>query len=152
VTEAAAQTEAKSPIPFATQPWLDQFRQTLNDSSTFRKSASSWNDDSLFVIDVDQACGWSKPVAFYMKWKDGEIVEAKLVEDTTQTAVFRVTGIYSAWAQVYHSKMEAGIAFLTGKFKFRGPFAKAARNIAGEVIMLRTAYQIPTRFLPAHRA
>jgi putative sterol carrier protein len=139
-------------IPFATQPWLNHFRDTLNSSSAFRRSASSWNDDSLFVIDADPTCGWGSPVGFYMRWKAGEIVTADVVEDTSQPAVFRVTGAYSAWAQVYHSKMEAGIAFLTGKFKFRGPFAKAARNIAGEVIMLKTAYTIPTRFLGQHRA
>jgi putative sterol carrier protein len=137
----------KDAIPFATQKWLDAFRQTLNQSSMFRRTAASWNDDSMFVIDSDPACGWTKPIAFYMKWRDGEVVQAEIVEDVNRSAVFRVTGMYSAWAHVWHSRMEAGIAFLTGKFKFRGPFAKAAKNIAGEVIMLKTAYEIPTEFL-----
>ena len=133
-------------MQFATQAWLDHFRTTLNDSPSFRKAAANWCDDSIFVIDEDPACGWTKPVAFYMKWNKGELVEARVTQDTQRSAVFRVTGAYSSWAHVYHSKMEAGIAFLTGKFKFRGPFAKAAKNIHGEVLMLQTAYTIPTSF------
>ena len=130
-------------IPFATQQWLDAFRETLNTSQRFRKNAASWNDDAMYIIDTDTACGWDRPVAFYMKWKNGEVVIADVIDDVDRSAVFRVTGSYSSWAQAYHSRMDAGVAFLTGRFRFRGPFAKAARHIAGETIMIETAFEVP---------
>lgn len=139
--------DANAPL-FPTQQWLDGFKQALNSSESFRSAAKTWNDDALYVIEADPAVGFHKPLAFYMKWKDGEVITAKVLEQFDDVkAVFWVGGQYSAWAHVHHSKMEAGIAFLTGKFRFRGPFAKAALNIHGEVLMLKTAYEVPTRFL-----
>jgi putative sterol carrier protein len=139
-------TSDVAPIEFATQPWLDQFSKVLNTSPSFRKAASKWSDDSLFVVETDPAYGWTEPRAFYMKWNHGEIVHAVVTEEVNRAAVYRVTGTYSAWAHVYHNKMAAGIAFLTGKFKFRAPFVKAARNLHGQVLMLQTVYTIPTTF------
>lgn len=133
---------------FATQEWLESFRQALNNSADFRSAAKSWNDDALYVIESDPTVNFPEPVGFYMKWKDGEVIKANVLSDPTGvTAVFQVNGTYSAWKQVYASRMEAGVAFLTGKFKFRGPFAKAALNIHGEVLMLQTAFTVPTEFL-----
>lgn len=137
---------AEAPL-FPTQEWLNLFRKTLNESTKFRSAAKNWNDDALYIIDADPSVSFAKPMAFYMKWKDGEVIQADVLEKFDDVkAVFKVSGAYSAWSDVHRSRMEAGIAFLTGKFRFQGPFAKAAANIVGEVLMLETAYETPTRF------
>lgn len=140
------------PIPFATQQWLDRFVEVLEGSAAFRMATAGWNDDSLFIVDVDPDAGWETPVGFYMKWKRGKLVEAVVTEDVTRRAVFRVTAKYGDWAHGYHSRMDAAVAFLTGKFTFKGPFAKAALNVAGETMMVQHAFDVPSVFLSPKEA
>ena|ERR1700722_7944660 len=137
-----------SEASFATQEWLDQFRGQLSSSSEYLSATSHWNDDALYVIDADPDIGFPEPVGYYIKWKSGEIVEAKAVANPPpDSAVFVVRARYSIWEEAYRTKADVGVALLTGKFQFQGPFAKAAANVVGEVMMLETAYTIPTRFL-----
>jgi len=140
-------------LTFATQEWLDHYRELLNNSTDFRKIAGHWNDDALYVIEDEPETDFRSPIGYYMKWKDGEMVEARLIDNpSNMKAGYVVQAAYSAWAQAHQSRMDVGVALLTGKFRFRGPFAKAAANLAGEVLMLETAYDVPTRFLTSQAA
>ncbi len=140
---------AVSQLLFPTVEWLDHFRGRLHANERFREASVHWNDDALYVIEADPAAGWERDCAFYMRWQSGVIIRADVVEEPSRyRAVFKVSGPYSAWAHVHRDRMDAGIAFLTGKFRFEGPFAKAAKNIKGEVLMLQQAYEIPSLFHP----
>jgi putative sterol carrier protein len=142
-----------SEVTFATQEWLDRFRGHLNSSAEYLSATTHWNDDALYVIDADPDIGFAEPVGYYIKWQSGAIVEAKAVANPSpDIAVFVVRARYSIWEEAYRTKTDVGVALLTGKFQFQGPFAKAAANVVGEVMMLETAYTIPTRFLPTRSA
>jgi putative sterol carrier protein len=139
-----------SELTFATQEWLDHFRQILNNSPDFRRAAVQWNDDALYLIEPAPAVGFHAPVGYYMKWKNGELIEAEAITNpSNRKAVYIVKANYLAWSEAHQARLDVGVAFLTGKFRFQGPFAKAAANLPGEVLMLEIAYDVPTRFLSA---
>ena len=139
-------------LTFGTQAWLDHFRDRLTASAEFAAVTSHWQDDLLYIVDVDPQVGFDSPVSYYMKWNDGRLVEAQVLPPGTRRAKFTVSAKYSAWEEVHRTRMEAGVAFLTGKFNFEGPFLEAAANIAGEAMMLNLAFDVPTRFLAAPAA
>jgi putative sterol carrier protein len=139
-----------SELTFATQEWLDHFRAYLETSTDYRSITTHWNDDALYVIDADESVGFREPLAYYIKWRSGAIVEAQVVVNPPDDgATFVVRAKYSSWEEAHRTRADAGVALLLGKFQFQGPFAKAAANVAGEVMMLEMAYDIPTRFLHA---
>lgn len=136
------------PLPFATQDWLDHFRDRLNASPEFRTQVAGWNDDALYVVREDESVGFPESVAYYLKWQNGKVVEARCLTDFDRTdAVFRIEGPYSSWADAHSNRMDLGVALLIGKFTFRGAVAKAAANVVGEAMMVHAAYEIETAFL-----
>ena len=137
-----------STLPFGTQAWLDRFQQELNAWPEYRAAAKHWNDDACYVIDPDPDVGFEEPVGYYMRWVKGEVVEARAVSSPDDVrAVFRLRGAYSDWAEVHRSRLDGAVALLVGKFKFEGPFAKAAANVVGETMMLKKACELATGFL-----
>lgn len=137
-----------NPLTFATQEWLDHFRGRLVDSAEFGAVTSHWEDDAKYVIEAEPEIGFPESIAYYMKWQGGKLVQAESRPAvTTGEAKFNVSAKYTAWEEVYRTRMEPGVALLTGKFTFEGPFLAAATNVAGEAMMLRMAFDVPTRFL-----
>ena len=58
----------------------------LTASAEFAAVTSHWQDDLLYIVDVDPQVGFDSPVSYYMKWNDGRLVEA-------QDALCKISGL-----------------------------------------------------------
>lgn len=130
-------------VRFPSKEWTNQFKEALNNNSTYAEVAKDWEGDFLFIITPDEH--YSKQTILYIDLWHGKCRNA-FIADKNQKAAFVFKGPYSHWKKVINKELDPirglirGMFFLEGDSKIILDQTKAAQEL------VNTASYIPTEF------
>lgn len=129
---------------FLSENWLAAFKDALNSSEEYMKSATTWEGDIIFQVDPDSK-DIKEPIRAYVNLWHGECTEAR-VGTANDTAEFVYAGSLENWKKLIAGDLGPIRGIMSRKFKVAGSIAKLMRYVKAAQTMVATATSIPTRF------
>jgi len=132
-------------LPFATEAWIQQLHQEVNQCEAYRQAAKTWEGDFYFVVEPGGAL--TKPVYMYMDLWHGESREAFIAHDPAAKAPeFVISAPVSTWQDVIELRLDPLKGLMTKKLKLKGNMAKIMRAVKAANELVRCTTRVPTEF------
>lgn len=130
---------------FPSDEWMKAFAKEVNQSESYRKSATQWEGDFYFV--VEPGPGLAEPVVMYIDLWHGEAGEAGAVADEgVKDPEFVIRAPLGTWKQVIEKKLDPIQGMMTGRLKLKGTMSKVMRFPKAASELVNCATQVPTEF------
>ena len=132
---------------FLTKEWIDEYKDVLNNSPSYKEAAKTWEGDFLFVIKPDGPL--DKEVTYYIDLWHGDCRGVDLVEEGKSAPIteFQYIGKYSEWLKVIRGELDPIKGILTRKFKLVGDKGKVMRATKAAKELVNSAQKVDTVFL-----
>ncbi len=128
-------------ILFPSAEWVAAFKDALNASEAYKKSAAKWEGDFYFIV---KGKGLEKPFVMYLDLWHGECRDAYVVEDMSEkTPEFVIEGDISVYKQIFSKKLDPIRALVSRKLKLKGNLGKIMRSVKATLDLVNAAASIP---------
>ena len=132
-------------LPFASEDWLKQFHNEVNQSAAYRQAAKSWEGDFFFVVEPEGAL--TEPLYMYMDLWHGESRDAFIAQDpSVKDPEFVISAPVSTWQDVIELRLDPLKGLMTKKLKLKGNMAKIMRAVKAANELVRCTTRVPTDF------
>lgn len=133
-------------IPFATEAWVQRFKDEINGSEAYRQAAKNWEGDFYFIVEPDSS--EAEPICMYIDLYHGQCRQAYILkDDSSPSPEFRVSGTRRVWRAVAQKEMDPIRALLTRQLKLTGNMAKIMRNVKAANELVNCTTRFATDFL-----
>jgi putative sterol carrier protein len=138
-------------IHFVDSPgsWVRAWAAVLSESPTFEEAAAGWGegfDGSILLSVVDDGTVVDPP-AFYLEPHDGDVREARVVEDPGAVdAGFGLSAPLDTWKRLVRGEIDPAAAVTGGELGFEGDPMVALQYGEAVEIMVAAAAAIDTDF------
>jgi putative sterol carrier protein len=132
-------------IPFATDVWIKNLQDEVNNCQAYRQAARNWEGDFYFVIEPEGPL--TEPLYMYMDLWHGESREAFVTTDpSVKEPEFVIRAPLSTWKDVVELRLDPMKGLMTRKLKLKGNMAKIMRAVKAANELVRCTTRIPTDF------
>jgi putative sterol carrier protein len=130
---------------FASQAWIQQFHQEVNNSQAYRQAAKDWEGDFYFVVEPDGPL--TEPVYMYMDLWHGESRAAYIAQDPAEKEPeFVISAPVGTWQDVIELRLDPLKGLMTKKLKLEGNMAKIMRAVRAANELVHCTTRVPTEF------
>jgi putative sterol carrier protein len=130
---------------FPSDEWIKAFREEVNTSESYRKSATKWEGDFYWI--VEPGPGVAEPVVLYIDLWHGEARDAlKLDSEDAKSPEFVIRASLNTWRRVIEKKLDPIQAMITGQLKLKGTMSKIMRFPKAASELVNCATKVPTEF------
>ncbi|NOX60598.1 MAG: hypothetical protein GXP42_01415 [Chloroflexi bacterium] len=128
---------------FPSPEWVEAFKDALNASEPYKKSAAKWEGDFYFIVSPGK--GLEQPVKFYLDLWHGECREAYVVEgDDDKNPEFVIEGTIDVYRQIFDHKLDPIRALVSRKLKLKGNLGKIMRSVKATLDLVNAAASVDT--------
>ncbi len=129
---------------FPSAEWVAAFKDALNNSEAYKKSAAKWEGDFYFIV---KGKGLEKPFVMYLDLWHGECRDAYVVEDMSEkTPEFIIEGDIEVYKQIFDKKLDPIRALVSRKLKLKGNLGKIMRSVKATLDLVNAAASVPTEY------
>ena len=128
------------PVPFASDKWVECFRDACNNSTAYQQAAKNWEGDFYFIVEPDTPN--QDPIYMYLDLYHGQCRKAYIPRNRDDlNPEFSVSGSLEVWQAIAQKKIDPVKALLTRKLSVTGNMAKIMKNVkaANELVNCTTA-------------
>ena len=130
---------------FPSPEWVEAFKEALNASEAYKKSAAKWEGDFYFIVSPGK--GLTEPVKFYLDLWHGQCREAYIVEgDDDKNPEFVIEGTLDVYRQIFEHKLDPIRALVSRKLKLKGNLGKIMRSVKATLDLVNAAASVPTTY------
>ncbi len=132
---------------FLTKEWIEEYKEVINNSPSYKEAAKTWEGDFLFVIQPDGPL--KEAVTYYIDLWHGDCRGVDLIDNgkTKPVTEFQYIGKYSEWLKVIRGELDPIKGILTRKFKLVGDKGKVMRATKAAKELVNSAQKVDTEFL-----
>ncbi len=132
-------------VKFPTDEWIKAFRDQLNASEAYAKSAKDWEGDFIFVIEGDKT--YPNTSYFFVGLLHGKCTDAAMVASAEERpAQYILSGSYSTWRKVMEGTQDPIQAMMTRKLKLKGNLMKVMRYPKAAKDMVDSVQRVDSEF------
>ena len=132
-------------IQFATEQWLKELANQLNQSEAYERSAKDWEGEFLFIAEPDG--DHPEPVLMFLGLYHGKCTGAAVVaSETERQTEFTIRAPFSVWRQVVEGKLDPIQGMMTRKLKLQGNMMKIMRYPKAAKEIVACCAKVPTEF------
>lgn len=132
---------------FASQEWLDAYREHINASERYREVAATWEGAVAFAFEAEPDRNWPDTVHAVLDLWHGECRSARAVEaQEAAAAPFLVRAPYTRWKQVVAGELDPIKAMMQGKLRLSGDLPTIVRYVKAAKELVDLAGDVPTEF------
>jgi putative sterol carrier protein len=132
-------------VKFPTDEWIKAFRDQLNSSEAYAKSAKDWEGDFIFVIEGDKV--YPNTSYFFVGLLHGKCTDAAMVSSAEERpAQYILSGPYSTWRKVMEGTQDPIQAMMTRKLKLKGNLMKVMRYPKAAKDMVDSVKRVDSEF------
>ena len=132
---------------FPEEEWLKEFVERLNQSSSYREAAATWEGDVALVIEAEPDKGVPEDVWAWLDLWHGECREGRITsEEEGSKAKFIVRAPYSRWKEVIRKELDPVKAMMQGKLKLKGDLPTIVRHVKATNELVNLSQTVPTEF------
>jgi putative sterol carrier protein len=130
---------------FPSDEWIRAMAEVVNESESYRKSATQWEGDFYWV--VEPGPGVPEPVVLYIDLWHGEARSACAVADESEKSPeFVVRAPVNTWRRVIEKKLDPIQGLITGQLKLTGTMSKIMRFPKAAAELVNCSTKVPTEF------
>jgi len=130
---------------FATQAWLDETANLLNNDPNYAEGAKDWEGDYLYIIEPDEV--QATPIYYYVDLYHGKCRKATILNSPTEVkAEFELSAPYSVWKKLLLGELDGNKALMTRKLKLKGNMAKIMRSTKASTAYFQALANLKTEF------
>jgi putative sterol carrier protein len=134
-------------VEFATEEWLETYRERVNASPAYREAAATWEGDLAWVFEAEPDKNWPETKFAIMDLWHGECRDAREVtEAEADAAPFLIRAPYSRWKQIVKKELDPIKGMMQGKLRLRGDLPTIVRYVKASNELVNLAAEIPTEF------
>ena len=132
---------------FGSAEWISAYKDAINNSESYEKSAKDWEGDFYFVVVPDKM--FDEEAIYYLDLWHGKCREACRVEEASQfSPAFRIETGDANWKAIVDRRLDPIQGMMTRKIKLQGNMAKIMRYVKAAQELVNCATQVPTEFPP----
>lgn len=135
-------------VQFATQEWLDEYRERINASPVSREALAAWDGTVVYLFEAEEGL-YPRSRAALMDFFRGECRAARLVEEAdalVAQAPFLIRAPYTRWKQLVRGELDPVRALMQGLLRLKGDMRTIVRSLPASDKLFDLAAQIPTEF------
>lgn len=126
---------------FPEPDWFAQLSEKLNGDLTYRRVASQWEGDLLFVVEPDPVL--EEPVVVYLDLWHGRCREVVVLPGAAdRRAAFTIRAPYGNFVRVLTDELQPMQAILTRKLHLEGNLPYLVRNVPTVLEFVRCCREI----------
>jgi putative sterol carrier protein len=130
---------------FPSDEWIKAFRDVINESEAYRKSAAKWEGDFYFI--AEPGPGLSEAVVLYIDLWHGDARDAyEVAGEDAMSPEFVIRAPVNTWRRVIEKKLDPIQGMITGQLKLKGTMSKIMRFPKAASELVNCATQVPTEF------
>lgn len=130
---------------FATQAWLDEMANLLNNDPEYAEGAKDWEGDYLYIVEPDDV--QTTPIYYYVDLYHGKCRKATILNSLTEVkAEFELSAPYSVWKKLLLLELDGNKALMTRKLKLKGNMAKIMRSTKAAQAYFKALTPLKTEF------
>ncbi len=129
---------------FASDEWLQAFKDAVNHSKAYAEAAQTWEGDFLFVVDAGGPI--AQPIAMYVDLWHGQCRAAERVTGEPPPTAFVINGPESSWRKVIEKRMDPIQALMTRQLKLQGDMIKIMKAVKAAKELVECTTHVPTVF------
>jgi putative sterol carrier protein len=130
---------------FATQAWLDDTCNLLNNDPNYAEGAKDWEGDYLYIVEADEVL--TTPIYYYVDLYHGKCRKAVVLNSPTEVkAEFELSATYSTWKKLLQGELDGNKALMTRKLKLKGNMAKIMRSTKASTAYFTALASLKTEF------
>mgnify|MGYP005850983275 CR=1 FL=1 len=132
-------------IKFASDEWIKELGDQLNQNEAYERSAKDWEGDFIFVIEPDESS--AETMYVYLGLYHGKCTAAARVSsEDEREAEFVIRAPFSVWRQVVEGKLDPIQGLMTRKLKLQGNLMKIIRYPKAAQEIINSCSRVPTEF------
>lgn len=133
-------------VQFATQEWLDEYRQRINASAAYREAAKTWEGTVAYLFEAEDG-RFPRTVCAVIDLWHGECRGARVVEEGEAAGVpFLIRAPYTRWKQVVRRELDPVRGMMQGLLRLKGDLPTIVRHVRASNHLVTIAADIPTEF------
>jgi len=112
---------------FATQAWLDDRVNLINNNAEYAEIAKDFEGSYLYIVEADEV--QATPIYYFEDLYHGKCRKLEFVSSPTEVkAEFEMSATYSTWKKILQGELDANKALMTRKLKVKGNMAKLMKS------------------------
>ena len=133
-------------IPFATDEWVQAFKEAINRDAAYQDAAKNFESDFLFIVEPGGKL--EKRVIIYLDLWHGKCRDAYLVTgELAPSAAFTISGRISTWQKIVKKQLDPMQALMTpNQLKLKGNMVLMMKNVKSAKALVEVGTQIDTDF------
>ncbi len=132
---------------FASDEWLEAFKDAINSSSEVAEAAGDWERDITLVVEAEPDKGLHVDLWGLFEVEHGKCKSAKAVApEVGDRAQFVIRAPYSRWKEIIKGKLDPTRALLQGKLQVKGDLKALTQEVEATQALVKAAASIPTQF------
>jgi putative sterol carrier protein len=132
-------------IKFASDEWIKELGNQLNQNEAYQRSAKDWEGDFVFVVEPDEAS--AETAYLFLGLYHGKCTgAARLSGEGERETEFVIRAPFSAWRRVVEGKLDPIQGMMTRKLKLGGNLMKIMRYPKAAQEIVACCSRVPTEF------
>jgi putative sterol carrier protein len=132
---------------FPSDAWIKKLAEELNKNEDYKRSASNWEGDFVFVVEPDD--GYTDEAYLYLGLYHGDATGAEMMESVDQRQTeYLIRSTYSTWRKVIEGKLDPIQGMMTKQLRLTGNlmmvmrYPKAAQEIVASCAHIPTDWEV----------
>ncbi len=131
---------------FFSQEWCDLYKNEINSSVDYEKSAKTWEGDFFFIMEP------GGPVTsdgyLYMDLYHGKCRSCDIITDPSKyKPAFVISAPYYSWKKIATKQLDFIKALVTRKAKLKGDMGKVMRYVQASTELVNCVLRVQTEWL-----
>ena len=132
---------------FPSEDWLKLYVERINESSSYKEAAATWEGDVAYVIEAEPDKGVPETVWAWLDLWHGDCRDAKITTpEEGEKAQFLIRAPYSRWKEVIRKELDPIKGMMQGKLKLKGDLPTIVRYVKASNELVNLAQTVPTEF------
>ncbi|MCO6452332.1 MAG: SCP2 sterol-binding domain-containing protein [Caldilineales bacterium] len=130
---------------FPSPDWVAAFKDAVNASEAYKKSAEKWEGDFYFIVSPHGPI--KEPQKFYIDLWHGECRDAHMVDgEDDKDPEFVIEGTIDTFRKIFDGKMDPIKALVSRQLKLKGNLGKIMRSVKATLDLVNAAASVPTSY------
>jgi putative sterol carrier protein len=122
-------------VPFPSQAWADQFKQTLTASEAYQSAAHNWEGDLFLAIEGGGG--------LYLDLWHGACREATYIADSAgKKAAYTITATMDNWRKVLADQLDPMQGIMTRQLRLDGNLVKLMQHLKAAQELVKCAARV----------
>ena len=134
-------------VLFGSEAFIKEFKETVNNNSSYADAAKDWEGDFLFVIGPDGPL--ASEIVYYVDLYHGKCRDARLLASRGDVKTsFVYEGPLKSWVKLLGKQLDPIGSLMMGKFRLQGNLPKILRYTRAAKELVNSVSSVPTEFPP----